>query len=79
MLATLPRLLRIPLAMLLLALNILLHVAPLFAFTLVKVIVPVRAGPLLVATLMGTLTLPRYFCTPSPLPTVIHVSLLEAV
>ena len=42
MLATLPRLLRIPLAMLLLALNILLHVTLLFAFTLVKVIVPVR-------------------------------------
>ena len=42
MLAMLPRLLRIPLAMLLLALNILLHVTLLFAFTLVKVIVPVR-------------------------------------
>ena len=43
MFAKLPGLIRIPMAMLLLALNILLHVAPLFAFTLVKVIVPVRA------------------------------------
>lgn len=43
MFAKLPGLIRIPLAMLLLALNILLHVVPLFAFTLVKVIVPVRA------------------------------------
>ncbi|HZY34434.1 MAG TPA: acyltransferase, partial [Rhodanobacter sp.] len=42
MLAKLPGLIRIPLAILLLALNILLHVTPLFAFTLVKVIVPVR-------------------------------------
>ena len=42
MLAKLPGLIRVPLAMLLLALNILLHVLPLFAFTLVKVIVPVR-------------------------------------
>ena len=43
MFAKLPGLIRIPMAMLLLALNILLHVAPLFAFTLVKVLVPVRA------------------------------------
>jgi 1-acyl-sn-glycerol-3-phosphate acyltransferase len=43
MLATLPGLIRVPLAMLLLALNVVLHVAVLFAFTLVKVIVPVRA------------------------------------
>lgn len=42
MFAKLPGLIRIPLAMLLLALNILLHVTLLFAFTLVKVIVPVR-------------------------------------
>ncbi len=43
MLAKLPGLIRIPLALLLLACNIVLHVLPLFAFTLVKVIVPVRA------------------------------------
>jgi 1-acyl-sn-glycerol-3-phosphate acyltransferase len=42
MLATLPRLIRIPLAMLLLAINIVLHVLPLFALTLVKVVVPIR-------------------------------------
>ena len=42
MFAKLPGLIRIPLAMLLLALNILLHVTLLFAFTLVKVIVPLR-------------------------------------
>ena len=42
MFAKLPGLIRIPLAMLLLALNILLHVTLLFAFTLVKAIVPVR-------------------------------------
>ena len=40
MLATFPYLLRVPLAMLLLALNIVLHVLPIFALTLVKVIVP---------------------------------------
>jgi 1-acyl-sn-glycerol-3-phosphate acyltransferase len=43
MLATLPGLIRVPLAMLLLALNVVLHVLVLFAFTLVKVIVPIRA------------------------------------
>lgn len=42
MLATLPRLLRIPLVMLLLTVNIVLHVVVLFAFTLVKVVVPIR-------------------------------------
>ena len=43
MFATLPRLIRIPLAMLLLIVNILLHVVPLFALTLIKVVLPVRA------------------------------------
>jgi len=43
MFATLPALLRIPLVMLLLAVNIVLHVLPLFALTLVKVVLPVRA------------------------------------
>jgi 1-acyl-sn-glycerol-3-phosphate acyltransferase len=43
MFATLPGPIRIPLAMLLLAVNIVLHVVPLFALTLVKVVVPVRA------------------------------------
>ena len=42
MFAKLPGLIRIPLAMLLLAINIVLHVLLLFAFTLVKVIVPIR-------------------------------------
>ena len=42
MFATLPRLIRIPLVMLLLAINIVLHVLPLFAFTLIKVILPIR-------------------------------------
>jgi 1-acyl-sn-glycerol-3-phosphate acyltransferase len=40
MFATFPYLLRVPLAMLLLALNILLHVLPIFALALVKIIVP---------------------------------------
>lgn len=40
MLSILPSVLRIPLAMLLLLLNILLHVPPLFALALVKVVVP---------------------------------------
>ncbi len=40
MFSTFPYLLRVPLAMLLLALNILLHVVPIFALALVKVIVP---------------------------------------
>ncbi|HEY8585441.1 MAG TPA: acyltransferase [Rhodanobacter sp.] len=40
MLAILPAVIRIPLAMLLLLLNIMLHIVPLFAFALVKVIVP---------------------------------------
>ncbi len=44
MFATFPYLLRVPLAMLLLALNILLHAVPLFALALVKVIVPLRAA-----------------------------------
>ncbi len=43
MLAKLPGLIRIPLALLLLAGNIVLHVLPLFAFTLVKLVVPVPA------------------------------------
>jgi 1-acyl-sn-glycerol-3-phosphate acyltransferase len=42
MLAKLPGPIRIPLALLLLAINILLHVLPLFALTLVKVVVPVH-------------------------------------
>lgn len=42
MLAVLPGFLRIPLAILLLALNVVLHVTPLFALTLLKMIVPVR-------------------------------------
>ena len=42
MFAKLPGLIRIPLAMLLLAVNIVLHVLLLFAFTLIKVIVPIR-------------------------------------
>jgi 1-acyl-sn-glycerol-3-phosphate acyltransferase len=40
MFATFPYLLRVPLAMLLLALNILLHVLPIFALALVKVVIP---------------------------------------
>jgi hypothetical protein len=43
MLATLPGLIRLPLAALLLALNVIVHVLVLFAFTLVKVVVPIRA------------------------------------
>lgn len=43
MLAKLPGLIRIPLALLLLAGNIVLHVLPLFAFTLVKLVVPMPA------------------------------------
>lgn len=43
MLAFLPGLLRVPLVMLLLALNVLLHVVPLFALTLLKLIVPLPA------------------------------------
>ncbi|OOG57421.1 acyltransferase [Rhodanobacter sp. C03] len=43
MFATLPALLRTPLVMLLLAANIVLHVLPLFALTLVKVVLPIRA------------------------------------
>jgi 1-acyl-sn-glycerol-3-phosphate acyltransferase len=42
MLAKLPGPIRIPLAMLLLAINILLHVLPLFALTLLKLVVPAR-------------------------------------
>ena len=41
MLATLPQLIRVPLVMLLLALNIVLHVLPLFALTLVKLVLPI--------------------------------------
>jgi 1-acyl-sn-glycerol-3-phosphate acyltransferase len=43
MFAKLPGLIRIPLALLLLTSNIVLHVALLFAFTLIKVIVPIPA------------------------------------
>jgi 1-acyl-sn-glycerol-3-phosphate acyltransferase len=43
MFAKLPGLIRIPLASLLLAINIVLHVTALFVFTLFKVIVPIRA------------------------------------
>ncbi len=43
MFAKLPDLIRIPLASLLLAINIFLHVMLLFVFTLFKVIVPIRA------------------------------------
>ncbi len=43
MFATLPRLIRIPLAVLLLVINIVLHVLPLFAFTLIKLLLPIRA------------------------------------
>jgi 1-acyl-sn-glycerol-3-phosphate acyltransferase len=43
MFAKLPGLIRIPLALLLLTTNIVLHVMLLFAFTLLKVIVPIRA------------------------------------
>jgi len=43
MFATLPGLIRIPLVMLLLTINIVLHVLPLFALTLVKIAVPIRA------------------------------------
>jgi 1-acyl-sn-glycerol-3-phosphate acyltransferase len=42
MFATFPGLIRIPLALLLLAVSIVLHVTPLFALTLVKVLVPIR-------------------------------------
>jgi 1-acyl-sn-glycerol-3-phosphate acyltransferase len=43
MFATLPGLIRLPFVMLLLAINLVLHVLPLFALTLVKVVVPIRA------------------------------------
>lgn len=43
MLTSLPGFIRIPLAMLLLAINIVLHVLLLFAFTLIKVVLPIRA------------------------------------
>jgi 1-acyl-sn-glycerol-3-phosphate acyltransferase len=43
MFAKLPTPLRIPLVMLLLAANIVLHVLPLFALTLIKVVLPIRA------------------------------------
>ncbi|HEY8683444.1 MAG TPA: acyltransferase [Rhodanobacter sp.] len=43
MFATLPALIRIPLVLLLLALNLVLHVTPLFVLALVKLILPVRA------------------------------------
>jgi 1-acyl-sn-glycerol-3-phosphate acyltransferase len=43
MFATLPGFIRVPLVMLLLALNIVVHVTPLLLLTLFKVIVPVRA------------------------------------
>lgn len=43
MFATLPRLIRIPLALLLLVANVVLHVTPLFVLALLRVIVPVRA------------------------------------
>jgi 1-acyl-sn-glycerol-3-phosphate acyltransferase len=43
MLAWLPGAIRIPLAMLLLALNIIVHVVPLLAFTLIKLLLPVPA------------------------------------
>ena len=42
MLAKLPGFIRVPLVMLLLALNIVVHVTPLFVLTLFKVIVPIR-------------------------------------
>ena len=42
MFASLPQLIRLPLVMLLLALNIVLHVLPLLALTLIKLIVPIR-------------------------------------
>ena len=43
MLATLPLFLRVPLALLALALNILLHVTCIFVFTLFKLVLPIRA------------------------------------
>ncbi|MBD8897993.1 acyltransferase [Rhodanobacter sp. DHG33] len=43
MLAFLPALIRVPLVLLLLALNVLVHVLPLFALTLLKLVVPVAA------------------------------------
>ncbi|MGC1549312.1 MAG: acyltransferase [Rhodanobacter sp.] len=43
MLASLPGLIRVPLVMLLLAANVVLHVLVLFALTLVKLVVPIRA------------------------------------
>lgn len=43
MLASLPILIRVPLVVLLLALNVLVHVVPLFALTLLKLLVPVAA------------------------------------
>ena len=42
MFATLPRLIRIPLALLLLVVNVVLHVTPLFVLALLKVIAPIR-------------------------------------
>lgn len=43
MLASLPILIRVPLVVLLLALNVLVHVVPLFALTLLKLLMPVAA------------------------------------
>ena len=43
MFASLPRLIRIPLVMLLLAANVVLHVLPLFALALLKLLLPIRA------------------------------------
>jgi len=43
MLAKLPQLIRVPLVLLLLAINLVLHVVPLFALTLVKLVVPIPA------------------------------------
>jgi hypothetical protein len=42
MLATIPAFVRVPLVMLLLALNIVMHVTPLFVLTFFKVILPIR-------------------------------------
>lgn len=44
MFASLPRLLRVPLVVLLLSLNVVVHVVPLFALTLVKLLLPFAAG-----------------------------------
>ncbi|MDE2281131.1 MAG: acyltransferase, partial [Xanthomonadaceae bacterium] len=43
MLAFLPALIRVPLVVLLLVLNVLVHVLPLFALTLLKLLVPLPA------------------------------------